>query len=103
MPIVADGPAAYFTSIDVDAISTALCSRNIPANPHVYAGTFLCNHVMYQVLHLAATRNLSFSSGFIHIPFSLELAVAENLMHLPSIPLEVLVEGVVVAIETAIA
>ena len=52
MPIVADGPAAYFTSIDVDAISTALCSRNIPANPHVYAGTFLCNHVMYQVLHL---------------------------------------------------
>jgi pyroglutamyl-peptidase len=103
IPVVDAGPAAYFASIDVDAISAALRSRNIPATPHVYAGTFLCNHVMYQVLHLAATRNLSLPSGFIHIPFSQELAVAENLMHLPSIPLEVLVEGIALAIETAIA
>ena len=58
---------------------------------------------MYQVLHLAAARNLSYLSGFIHIPFSQEMAITENLMHLPSIPLDLLVEGVAVAIETAIS
>ena len=101
--IVADGPAAYFASIDVDAISATLHSNNISSSPHVFAGTFLCNHVMYQVLHLAATRDLSFPSGFIHIPISQEQAVADNLMHLPSSPLRILVEGVALAIETAIA
>ena len=103
IPILADAPAAYFATIDVDSVASAICRQSIPAQPHVYAGTYLCNHVMYQALHLAATRGLSLRSGFIHLPLSHEQVIAGNALHMPSMPLQTMVDGVSAAIKAALS
>lgn len=102
MPIVEEGPAAYFATLDVDRVATAVRNRGIPAQPHVYAGTYLCNHVMYQTLHLAAAQQLPLRSGFIHLPLSQEQVVTEDLTQLPSLPLQTMADGVLAAIEAAL-
>ena len=33
------------------------------------AGTYVCNHVMYTVLHEVATKYPKMLAGFIHVPF----------------------------------
>jgi pyroglutamyl-peptidase len=32
------------------------------------AGTFVCNHVFYHLMHLAAARRNPFIGGFLHVP-----------------------------------
>jgi pyroglutamyl-peptidase len=32
------------------------------------AGTFVCNHVFYGLMHLAAMRRHPFRGGFLHVP-----------------------------------
>lgn len=50
-PIVADGPAAWFSTLPIKAMVTAMRSAGIPASVSQTAGTFVCNHVMYGLLH----------------------------------------------------
>jgi len=102
VPILPDGPAAYFATVDADPVAAAVASRGIPAQAHVYAGNYLCNHVLYQTLHYATLRGLPLRAGFIHLPLSFEQALAENLTHLPSLPLQTMVDGVAAAIEVAL-
>lgn len=69
-PIVEDGPAAYFATLPIKAIVAALRERGLPATVSQSAGTFVCNHVMYGLLHRGGLRG-----GFIHLPFLPEQAV----------------------------
>ncbi|MEN2425568.1 pyroglutamyl-peptidase I [Chromobacterium vaccinii] len=69
-PVVADGPAAYFATLPIKAIVAALRERGLPATVSQSAGTFVCNHVMYGLLHRGGLRG-----GFIHLPFLPEQAV----------------------------
>lgn len=101
-PIVADGPAAYFATIDVESIGRAIGSVGVPVQKHGYAGNYLCNHILYQTLHLAATRNLPFTSGFLHLPLSDEQMVIEGITGQPSLPLDLIVSGVESAIEATL-
>lgn len=66
-PIVADGPAAYFSSLPIKAMLKALLAEGLPAEVSNTAGTFVCNHVAYLMLHLAAQRS-GLRAGFMHIP-----------------------------------
>lgn len=50
-PIVANGPAACFSTLPIKAIVSALRQQGIPASVSQTAGTFVCNHVMYGLLH----------------------------------------------------
>ncbi|QND84265.1 Pyrrolidone-carboxylate peptidase [Chromobacterium vaccinii] len=68
--IVADGPAAYFSTLPIKAIVAGLRERGLPATVSQSAGTFVCNHVMYGLLHRGGLRG-----GFIHLPFLPEQAV----------------------------
>ena len=45
-PIVANGPAACFSTLPIKAIVSALRQQGIPASVSQTAGTFVCNHVM---------------------------------------------------------
>lgn len=101
-PIIADGPAAYFATIDVESIGCAIGSVGVPVQKHGYAGNYLCNHILYQTLHLAATRNLPFTSGFLHLPLSDEQMVIEGITGQPSLPLDLIVSGVESAIEATL-
>jgi pyroglutamyl-peptidase len=55
-PIVDGGPAAWFSTLPIKAIVSALRDRGIPASVSQTAGTFVCNHVMYGLLHKLQDR-----------------------------------------------
>ncbi|MGL0929358.1 pyroglutamyl-peptidase I [Vibrio vulnificus] len=87
-PIIATGPAAYFSTLPVKAITHALQQAGIPCQISHSAGTFVCNHLFYGVQHHLHTRAIR--SGFIHIPLLPEQASASNQ---PSMSLETMVHG----------
>lgn len=73
--IVENGENAYFSTLPIKAIVNKLNIDSIPADVSNSAGTFVCNHIMYQALHYAKVKNHSFKAGFIHIPYIPEQTV----------------------------
>ena len=67
--IIPGGSGAYFATIPVKAIRDAITAAGIPAGLSTSAGLFVCNDVMYTLLHYAATRNPALRGGFIHVPY----------------------------------
>ena len=95
-PIVADGPAAWFSTLPIKAMVAAMREAGVPASVSQTAGTFVCNHVMYGLLH--KLRDLSeVKGGFIHIPYLPQQAAAH-----PGAP-SMAAETVRLALEVAIA
>ncbi|HRJ45995.1 MAG TPA: pyroglutamyl-peptidase I [Opitutaceae bacterium] len=68
VPVVRGGPAAYWSTLPVKAIVAALRKQNIPAAVSQTAGTFVCNHVFYSLMH-ALRRRRAVRAGFIHVPW----------------------------------
>lgn len=84
--VVPDGPAAYFATIDVDALVTAAQAQGYPAIASNSAGAFVCNDVFYTLSHLY--DGTSTKVGFIHVPFlpqqgtpSMDLAQIVSTLH----------------------
>ena len=98
-PIVADGPAAYFSTLPIKAMVAALREREIAASVSQTAGTFVCNHVFYGVRHHLADRP-DVRAGFVHVPWLPEQAAARP--GEPSLPLAVQVEAVRMLIAVAL-
>lgn len=73
--IQADGPAAYFSTLPIKAMVQAIQEVGIPASISNTAGTFVCNHIMYQTLYVAAHEFPHLKAGFMHIPFMTEQVV----------------------------
>jgi pyroglutamyl-peptidase len=71
--VVPGGPAAYFSTLPVKACLQALTDARIPAEVSQTAGTFVCNHVFYALMHELA-RHPGIRGGFIHVPKSPEQA-----------------------------
>lgn len=74
-PLQADGPAAYFTTLPIKAMVQNVRDHGIPCHVSYTAGTYVCNCVMYNVLHMAATKYPHIRAGFIHVPFAAEQVV----------------------------
>ncbi|MBS9424823.1 pyroglutamyl-peptidase I [Photorhabdus caribbeanensis] len=105
-PIVAAGPAAYFSTLPIKAIVSGLQAAGVPASISQSAGTYVCNHVMYGLLHhLALTypkvRGGLVRGGFIHIPYLPEQAVKHP--GAPSMALETITMALKIAINQALA
>lgn len=68
--VIPDGPTAYFTSLPVKRMATALISEGIPAEVSHSAGTFVCNHVFYRLMHTLGTQKSlkKTRGGFVHVP-----------------------------------
>lgn len=96
-PIVKAGPAAYFSTLPIKAIVHELRRREIPAAVSQTAGTFVCNHVFYGLMHELALHRPGVRGGFIHVPF-----VPEQTTDQPSLPFEKMTEAIRVAIATAV-
>ncbi|PQQ37904.1 pyroglutamyl-peptidase I [Photorhabdus luminescens] len=104
-PIVATGPAAYFSTLPIKAIVSGLQASGVPASISQSAGTYICNHVMYGLLHhLALTypkvRGGLVRGGFIHIPYLPEQAVKHP--STPSMALETITMALKIAINQAL-
>ena len=91
-PIVPDGPAAYFTTLPVREMVAAMQMNDIPCGLSYSAGVFVCNDVLYSLLH--HYRDTTIRTGFIHVPFLPEQAKDGQ----PSMPLEEIVRGLTLAI-----
>lgn len=98
-PVIAGGPAAYFSTLPIKATLAALHAQGLPAEISNSAGTYVCNHIAYAMLHLAAKRRGA-RAGFIHIPYLPAQAAARQ--GTPSMALADVVRGLEIALRTAI-
>jgi pyroglutamyl-peptidase len=98
-PVVAGGPAAYFATLPIKAAVAALREAGLPAAVSNSAGTFLCNHVFYGLMHEAATGADRFRGGFLHVPYL--PSQAARVPGAPSMTLEQIVEGIEIILEVA--
>ena len=107
--IAANGPPAYCATLPIKAMAEAMREAGVPAEVSNSAGTYVCNHLMYGVLHYIAQTTLSpalsqgrggpLRAGFIHVPYS-----EEQVLEKPAIAamsLATMVKGVEAAIVAA--
>lgn len=97
--IAANGPPAYFASLPVKAMAIAMRAAGVPTEVSNSAGTFVCNHLMYGVLHYLTESGHRARAGFIHVPFS-EQQVHDK-PNTPSMAMATMVKGVRAAIVAA--
>ena len=99
-PIVRNGPAAYFATLPIKAMALAMREAGVPAEVSNTAGTYVCNHLMYGVLHHLAGNGGAARAGFIHVPYA-EEQVADKPGR-PSLSIDTMVKGVQAAIAAAV-
>jgi len=97
-PVAAGAPAAYFTTLPIKAMLAAMMEAGVPAEVSQTAGTFVCNHVFYGLMHELATRAelAGTRGGFVHVPWLTGQGQ-------PSMPLDTIVQGLEIAIACALA
>jgi len=99
-PVAANGPSAYFATLPIKAMVEAMHAVGVPAEVSNSAGTYVCNHVMYGVLHyLSAQGRGATRAGFIHVPYCDEQVVAKPAI--AAMSLATMVKGVEAAIVAA--
>ncbi len=97
-PVVVRGASAHFSTLPIKAMAAALRAAGHPANVSNSAGTFVCNHVFYGLMH-ALQRRRGMRGGFMHLCCLPQQAAPGQ----PSLPLAALVEGVTIALAAALA
>lgn len=95
-PIRLDGEAAYFSTLPIKAMVQAIKEEELPASVSNSAGTFVCNHLMYQALYLADKKFPNMRAGFMHIPYMTEQVI--NKPNTASMNLADIVKGIEAAI-----
>ena len=91
-PIVENGANAFFSTLPVRKIATAIKEQGIPSQVSYSAGAYVCNDLLYSLL--SYFQNTEMAVGFIHVPYCNE----QNKN--PSLPLEDIVKALTVAIES---
>ena len=92
VPVVENGPTAYFATVPVREMVKALKEAGISAGLSFSAGAFVCNDVLYTLLH--HYNGSPTQVGFIHVPFLPEQAKPG----VASLPLETITAALEVAI-----
>ena len=65
--VAQDGPAAYFSTLPVEKMAQAIRDAGIDATVSNSAGAFVCNDVLYSLLHRYAGTEVQV--GFVHVPY----------------------------------
>ncbi|MBO1580428.1 pyroglutamyl-peptidase I [Bacillus sp. XF8] len=92
VPIVEGGPVAYWSTLPMKATVKKLREEGIPASVSQTAGTFVCNHLFYGLMHMLAKEENEARGGFIHIPFLPEQASSHPGQ--PSMSLSTITKGI---------
>ncbi|MBO9677424.1 MAG: pyroglutamyl-peptidase I [Acidovorax sp.] len=100
-PVVAGGPAAYFSTLPIKALVRALRDAGIPASVSQTAGTYNCNAIFYALSHHIATRRPRLRGGFIHVPYLPSMATRHP--GAPSLARETVTQAVRIMAATALA
>ena len=92
-PVVPCGENAYFSTLPVRGMTKAIADSGIPAAVSYSAGTFVCNDLIYSVLHhFFGTET---KACFIHVPF-----LPEQTTDKPSMELETIAKALEIAIKS---
>lgn len=67
-PVVPGAPAAYFSRLPVKALVAALQADGVAATESLSAGTFVCNHLFFGLMH-SLRRRRGVQAGFVHLPW----------------------------------
>ena len=86
-PVIENAPAAYFATLPVRDMVQAVKEKGIPCTLSYSAGTFVCNDLLYTLLH--RYRDTDVQVGFVHIPYLPEQAREGK----PSMELDTVVEA----------
>lgn len=85
-------PDGVFSLLDVEKIVELLNEKGIPSEISTTAGAYLCNYSMFVVVREAKRRGIK--GGFVHLPADPLLATASKIRNLPSMSLDLMVEGI---------
>lgn len=96
-PIEPEGAPAYFTTLPIKAMVEAMRDAGLPAAVSNTAGTFVCNHLMYGLLHALNTQYPGVRGGFMHVPFIPE-QTARRAVPAPSLSTSDIARGIEAAI-----
>ena len=99
--IAVDGETAYFATLPIKAIVKAIDASGLKASISNTAGTFVCNDVLYSLLHFARKNYPHMKCGFIHLPYTFE-QVRDKPAGTEFMYMENILRGVQIAIETII-
>ena len=73
VPVIKAGPAAYFSTLPIKAMLQTLKSAGIHTEISQTAGTFVCNHVFYALMHALEKQRRKTATkprgGFVHVPY----------------------------------
>lgn len=98
--IQSSGDAAYFSNLPVKRMTEAIKTTGVPARLSNTAGTFVCNHILYQLGFLQATQFPNIKFGFIHVPFIPEQVTDKP--EQPSMSIQTIAKGLKAALESII-
>lgn len=98
--VVCEAPAAYFSTLPIKAIVRDLRAQGFPAAVSNTAGTFVCNHVFYALMHRLAQQGGAARGGFVHVPYLPEQAARHP--GAPSMALDTQVQSLQALIRTAL-
>jgi pyroglutamyl-peptidase len=101
-PVVPGGPAAYFSTLPIKAIARELREAGVAAAVSNTAGTFVCNHVFYALMHRLATvpALAGARGGFVHVPYTPQQLAGRS--GVASMPLGTQVDGIRAALRAAL-
>ncbi|BCW62605.1 pyroglutamyl-peptidase I [Arthrobacter sp. StoSoilB22] len=97
--VVPGGPAAYFSSLPIKAALRNLQIAGIKGEVSQSAGTYVCNHIFYALMHSLAAKP-GIRGGFVHVPYLPEQLPEGSAT--PSMPLETMAEGIADIVRTAL-
>ena len=100
-PILPDAPNAYFTMLPVRKMVENLQEAGIPGFISYSCGTFVCNCMMYHLLHQINTKSLGIKGGFIHVPYSTEQVKCKCIAPF-SMEIEEIARGIEICLRTLI-
>lgn len=89
-PVISGGATAYFSTLPVKAMARAIEEAGLPGKVSNSAGTFVCNDVLYTLLH--HFHGTDTRVGFIHVPW----LPAQGT---PALPLDDTIRALTAAIE----
>jgi pyroglutamyl-peptidase len=98
-PVVIDGPAGYFSTLPIKRMLVELHRAGIPAEISQTAGTYVCNHLFYGLMHHLEKRR-GVRGGFVHIPYSPGQAARHP--GAPSLPVETVTAALRIIVRTAL-
>lgn len=98
-PVVPGGPAAHFATLPIKACVAEMRKAGLPAAVSNTAGTFVCNHIFYALMDIAATARPPMRGGFLHVPYAPEQAV--GLAGAPSMAIDDIARGIEIILEVS--